>query len=310
MAFSTRGSDTSSGRPEGRDPALPGPAGLLAPRGKAAWRRLGRNPLAMTGAALAGLMVIAGLLAPWLAPYGYDHDDFRPSALEGPSRAHPLGVDTLGRDTLSRVIFGARVSLQVAVSAVAVSVAIGVVAGAAAGYLGGWTDELLMRLADTFSAFPGILLAVAITAAVEKRSLLVVFIALGLVGWPGLARIVRGQVLALREEEFVLAARALGAGRPRIVFRHILPHCLAPVIVAATALMAGNILGEAGLGFLGIGVAPPHPSWGNLLADARPRLTAQPWLCIGPAAAVAMAVLGFNLLGDGLRDAIDPRQSG
>jgi len=273
-------------------------------------RRLSRSPLAIAGAALAGAVLVAGLLAPFIAPYRYDQDDFRHLALEGPSRAHWLGVDIHGRDTLSRVIFGARVSLEVALAAMVVSVTIGVVVGAVAGYVGGWTDEVLMRLADTFSAFPGILLAVAITAVVEKRSLFIVFLALGLVGWPAVARVVRSRALTVREEEFVLAARALGAGRARIIFRHLLPHCLPPVIVVATALMASNILGEAGLGFLGIGVEPPHPSWGNMLADARPRLTAQPWLCIGPAAAVAIAVLGFNMLGDALRDALDPRQPG
>jgi ABC-type dipeptide/oligopeptide/nickel transport system permease subunit len=166
-----------------------------------------------------------------------------------------------------------------------------------------------MRLADVFSAFPGILLAVAITAAFEQRSLTVVFVALGLVGWSGVARLVRGQVLSLREEEFVTAAAALGAGRMRIIFRHILPNCLAPVIVAATLLAAGNILGEAGLSFLGIGVQPPYPSWGGMLAEARDRMTLNWWMCAFPGAAIAATVLAFNLLGDGLRDALDPRAS-
>ena len=193
----------------------------------------------------------------------------REDAEQGPSARHWMGVDPLARDLMSRVLYGARVSLDVAVTATAVSVLIGVVAGALAGYFGKWTDEALMRTADVFSAFPGILLAVAITAAFRRPSLAVVFVALGLVGWSGVARIVRGQVLTLREEEFVTAAAALGAGRLRILFRHILPNCLAPVIVTATLLVAGNILGEAGLSFLGIGVQPPHPSWGGMLAEAR-----------------------------------------
>lgn len=278
----------------------------LSPR-RLAWLRFRASRTAVAGAALVALMVVAALFAPWLAPYSYD-TEFRDHWGEGPSARHLLGVDPNARDGLSRVIYGARVSLRVAVAATALSVLIGVAVGAIAGYAGGWTDEALMRLADTFGAFPGILLAVAITAVIGSGSLVVVFIALGLVGWPGLARIVRGQVLSLREEDFIGAARALGAGRGRIVCRHLLPNCIAPVIVTATVLMAGNILGEAGLGFLGIGVKLPYPSWGWMLAEARHELTMRPWMCIAPGAAIALTVLGFNLLGDGLRDALDPRQ--
>lgn len=262
----------------------------------------------MAGLALVVLMLLTALAAPWLAPYSYERQ-FRDDWGEGPNADHWLGVDPLGRDSLSRIIYGARVSLQVAVAATAVSVLLGVLMGGAAGYLGGWTDELLMRVADTFSAFPGILLAVAITAAVRERSLVIVFVALGLVGWAGLARIVRAQVLSIREEMYVDAARALGAGRVRTLFRHILPNCLAPVIVTASLLMAGNILGEAGLGFLGIGVQPPVPSWGGMLAAARDHFTLHPWMAVGPGLAISLTVLGFNLLGDGLRDALDPRTS-
>ena len=251
-------------------------------------------------------MVLSGLLASWIAPYRYD-TQFREEWGEGPSRRHLLGVDPLARDCLSRILYGGRVSLQVAVAATGVAVLLGVVAGALAGYLGGWMDEVLMRLADAFSAFPGILLAIAITAAFERRSLAVVFVALGLVGWAGLARIVRGQVLVLREEDFVQAARALGAGRLRIPFRHLLPNSMAAVLVTATLLMAGNILGEAGLSFLGIGVQPPYPSWGGMLAEARKEITLHWWMCAFPGTAIALTVLGFNLLGDGLRDVLDPR---
>ena len=226
----------------------PGPVGLSPWR--LGWRRFRASRMAMAGAILVTVMVATGLFAPLLAPYAYDRE-FRDDWNAGPSAKHWLGVDPLSRDALSRVVYGARVSLQVAVAATAVSVVIGVAVGALAGYLGGWTDELLMRTADTFSAFPGILLAVVIMAAMENRSLMLLFLVLGLVGWPGLARIVRSQVLSLREEDFVKAARALGARRRRIILRHILPNCTAAVLVTATVLMAGNILGEAGAQFSG-----------------------------------------------------------
>jgi peptide/nickel transport system permease protein len=262
--------------------------------------------MAWAGGAIAVAVLLAALLAPWLAPYPYDQQS-REHGIEGPGARHPLGTDSLSRDILSRILFGARVSLQVAIAATTVSVLLGVFAGAVAGYFGKWADEALMRVADAFSAFPGILLAVAITAAFERRSLIVVFVALGLVGWTNLARIVRSQVLTLREEEFVQAARALGAGRTRILFLHILPNCMAPVIVTATLLMAGNILGEAGLSFLGIGVQPPYPSWGGMLAEARDRMLLHWWMAAFPGAAIALTVLGFNLLGDALRDRLDPK---
>ena len=271
-----------------------------------AWRRFRRNPMALVGAAIVAVMLLAGLLAPWLAPYTYTRQ-FRHAPALQPSREHLLGLDQLTRDCLSRILYGARVSLQVAVAATAISVVLGVVVGGVAGYFGKWADEGLMRIADAFSAFPGILLAIAIAAAFDRRSLVVVFIALGLVGWTGLSRIVRGQILSLREEEFVQAARALGVGRLRIVFRHILPNCIAPIIVTATILMAGNILGEAGLSFLGFGLQPPYPSWGGMLAEARKVLTVYWWMAAFPGCAIALTVLGFNLLGDGLRDALDPR---
>ena len=271
-----------------------------------AWRRFRRSRMGMAGGVLVAIMVLAALLAPWLAPYPYDEpimDDFG----AGPGATHWMGVDQNARDVLSRVLYGARVSLQVALAATAVAVALGVAAGVVAGYFGRWVDEVIMRLADAFSAFPGILLAIAITAAFRTRSLTVVFVALGLVGWSTLARIVRSQVLVLREEDFVTAAVALGARPARVVFRHVLPNCLGPVIVTATLLMAGNILGEAGLSFLGIGVEPPRPSWGLMLAEARSKMMLCWWMCAFPGLAIALTVLGFNLLGDGLRDALDPK---
>ncbi len=273
---------------------------------RTAWRRFRRSPMALLGLWLVGIMIAAALIGPWVTPYAYD-EPIKHSATDAPSWRHPLGLDQNGRDVMTRAFYGARVSLQVALAATVVAVALGIFAGAMAGYFGRWTDELFMRAADAFSAFPGILLAVAITAAFRTRSLMVVFIALGLVGWSGLARIVRSQVLTLREEEFVQAARALGVGRMRILFRHILPNCLAPVIVTSTLLMAGNILGEAGLSFLGIGVEPPYPSWGVMLAEARSWFPLYWWMSAFPGVAIALTVLGFNLLGDGLRDALDPK---
>jgi len=273
-----------------------------------AWARFRKHRTGRAGACLVAMVILAALLAPLIARHPYD-EQFRAHFNEGPSARHWLGVDPISRDVFSRIVYGARASLQVALAATAVSVALGVAAGALAGYMGGWTDEVLMRIADAFSAFPGILLAIAITAAFDQRSLAVVFVALGLVGWASLARIVRSRTLSLREEDFVQAAVALGFGRARIVFRHILPNCLSPVIVTATLLMAGNILGEAGLSFLGIGVQPPRPSWGGMLADARSRdLASFWWMAAFPGGAIAVTVLGFNLLGDALRDVLDPRE--
>jgi peptide/nickel transport system permease protein/oligopeptide transport system permease protein len=271
------------------------------------WRRFRRSRLALAGGVLVSVMVIAGAFAPVLAPYPYARQFRDVGRAKGPSAAHWLGVDALNRDQLSRLLHGARVSLTVALAATTVSLVIGVAVGGLAGYAGGWLDEALMRVADTFSAFPGILLAIGITAAVRDRSIVVVFLALGVVGWPALARIVRGQVLTVKVESYVDAARALGARPGRILVRHILGNSLAPVIVAVTVMMAGNILGEAGLGFLGIGVRPPYPSWGMMLNEARAYLTLHPWMCIAPGLAISLAVLGFNLLGDGLRDALDPK---
>lgn len=267
---------------------------------------IARRAMGWAGGGIAVVVVLAALLAPLLSPYSYDQQS-RDHGIEGPCLRHLLGTDALSRDILSRILYGARASLQVAIAATAVSVILGVIAGAFAGFFGRWIDEIFMRTADAFSAFPGILLAVAITAAFQERSLTVVFIALGLVGWTNLARIVRSQVLTLREEEFVQAARAIGAGRLRILFLHILPNCLAPVIVTATLLMAGNILGEAGLSFLGIGVQPPHPSWGGMLSDSRDKMMLYWWMAAFPGAAIAVTVLGFNLLGDALRDRLDPK---
>jgi peptide/nickel transport system permease protein len=250
-------------------------------------------------------MVLMAVFAPFLAPYD-------PTAimlaegLSGPSITHPLGQDKLGRDILSRIIYGARISLYVGIFTVAISAVVGSAVGALAGYLGGFVDEAVMRLIDVLLAFPGILLAIAIMAILGP-SLNNVVIALALLGWVTYARLVRGQVLALRELEFVHAARALGADARRIITRHLMPNVLGPVIVQATFGMAGAIVAEAGLSFLGLGTQPPTPSWGSMLNDGREFLLTAPHLTTIPGIAIMVVVLGLNFLGDGLRDVLDPR---
>lgn len=268
--------------------------------------RMRRQPLAVLGVCLLTVFVISGIAAPWLAPYNPAAIDLL-HRLQGPSAAHWAGTDELGRDTLARLIFGARISLTVSVTVVSVSLALGLTIGGVAGYLGGWADTMLTTFAmNTFQALPGILLAIAFAAFLGPGfSNLVLALAIG--GWAGYARLVRAQVMAAREREYVDAARALGAGGLRIFFRHILPNIIQPVLVQAAIGMAGVILAEATLSFLGLGVPPPAPSWGSMLNDARLHLFDSPHLVLFPAAAIAGAVLGFNFLGDALRDELDPR---
>lgn len=257
------------------------------------------------GAALTLIIVIAALLAPALAPFDpSEQDTFR--RLEGPSREHLLGLDDLGRDVLSRILYGARVSLRVGFSVVILASIAGVMLGAIAGYFGGRIDTLIMRICDMLLAFPGILLAIALVAVLGP-SLNNVILALATIGWVGYARLVRGQVLKVREMEFVTAARALGAQSHRIIFRHVLPNVINPVIVMATLGLAGAILSEASLSFLGLGVQPPTPSWGAMLTSGRRYLGLANHLAIFPGAAIMLAVMGLNFLGDGLIDALDPK---
>jgi len=269
-------------------------------------RRIRRQPLAAAGGLLLGVFVVCGLTAPWLAPYNPAAIDLV-HRLQGPSMAHWAGTDELGRDTLARLLWGARLSLAVSVSVVAVSLSLGLAVGGVAGYLGGWVDTALTTFAmNTFQALPGILLAIAFAAFLGPGfTNLVLALAIG--GWAGYARLVRAQVLAVRNREYVDAARALGAGGLRIFFRHILPNIVQPVLVQAAIGMAGVILAEATLSFLGLGIPAPTPSWGAMLNDARLHLFDSPHLVLFPAAAVAGAVLGFNFLGDALRDELDPR---
>jgi peptide/nickel transport system permease protein len=257
------------------------------------------------GGFVVGVALLLALLGPLVAPYD-PSDQTLARRLEPPSRAHVLGLDELGRDVGARILHGARISLAVGVSVVAVSSSLGLLLGLLAGYLGGRVDLAISRVIDILMAFPGILLAIALVA-VRGPSLGNVVLALSVVGWVGYARLVRGQVLRLRELEFVQAARALGAGVPRILVRHVLPATLPAVVVQATLGMAGAILSEASLSFLGLGVQPPTPSWGAMLDAGRAHLVDAPHLTLFPGASIALVVIGFNLLGDGLRDWLSPR---
>jgi peptide/nickel transport system permease protein len=258
------------------------------------------------GATLVLLAVVGALLAPILGLHDPAAQTL-PLRLEGPSVAHPLGLDELGRDVWARLLAGARVSLLVGLVVVGVSASVGLVVGAIAGYAGGVVDELVSRVIDVLLAFPGILLAIALVAVLGP-SLTNVVIALASIGWVGYARLVRGQVLKAREFEFVQAARALGAGPARILARHIVPTAVPALVVQATLGMAGAILAEAALSFLGLGVQPPTPSWGTMINGGRAHLIDAPHLTVFPGVAIALVVLGFNFLGDGLRDRLDPRR--
>lgn len=272
------------------------------------WRALRGNRLAVAGAAVVVLLVVAGIAGPWLAPYDPLAQDLGRS-LESPSADHWFGTDSFGRDILSRVLYGARISLLVGVVSQTIAFALGVLLGVVSGYYGGRIETVIMRLADITLAFPTLLLLIAITAAFQP-SLTVVFLAIGIVGWAGLARLVRSQALVVRELDFVQAARALGMTDGRLLARHVLPNCLAPAIIAVTLGMAGAILLEAALSFIGLGAQPPTPSWGSMISDGRDFLRTAPWMSVFPGLAIGLVVLGFNLFGDGLRDAMDPRLRG
>ncbi|MGC8669022.1 MAG: ABC transporter permease [Chthonomonadales bacterium] len=278
--------------------------------GASGWTRIFRSPVTAASAGVVTLLVLTAVFAPILAPYAYDAQD-RNHVLAPPSRRHRLGTDHLGEDVLSRILYGARVSLTVGLVVEAIELAIGVSLGLLAGYKGGWLDTILMRITDAMFAFPDLLFAILLVGiwrpATPAGSFLIVFIALALVNWPGMARLVRGQALALREKEFIEAARAVGASEWAIVTRHLLPNMLSPIIVAVTVDIANVILAEATLSFLGIGIQPPYPSWGRMINDARPYLLSHPGLILWPSIALGATVLALNFLGDGLRDALDPR---
>lgn len=268
-------------------------------------KRLLRNFAFTAGLLLTVALVVVAIGAPLFAPFDPNVQDTS-RRLEAPSRQHLLGLDELGRDVLSRIVWGARVSLRVGFSVVFVASLIGIALGSMAGYFGGWTDTIIMRVTDILLAFPGILLAIAMVAVLGP-SINNVILALATIGWVGYARLVRGQVLKVREMEYVIAARALGAKSPRVIIRHVLPNVINPVIVMATLGLAGAILSEAALSFLGLGVQPPTPSWGAMLTAGRRYLGLANHLAIYPGIAIMAAVMGLNFLGDGLIDVLDPK---
>lgn len=282
-------------------------ASTATPPSRAAWTRLRHDRRSWFGLVVIGLLVCSAVFAPLIARVDPTQIDLA-QALRAPSWAHWLGTDAQGRDVWSRLVFGARISLLVGLASQGVALLLGVGLGLVAGYRGQWTDDVIMRLADVTLAFPSLLLLIAMAAAFEP-SLTVVCVVIGVVGWAGMARLVRGQVLVVRELDFVQAMRALGAADDRIVLRHVLPNVIAPVIIAGTLGIAGAIMAEAALSFLGLGVQPPTPSWGAMIADGRDlsQLRSAPWTSLAPGLAIGFAVLGFNLLGDALRDALDPR---
>src|SRR4051794_19820435 len=269
--------------------------------------RLLQDNRARLGIGIVIVMALAALIAPLIARQNPIAIDLL-HILQRPSSQHWLGTDIQGRDIWSRLVFGARVSLTVGLISQGIALALGVTLGLIAGYYGRWVDEVVMRLADVTLAFPTLLLLIAMVAALQP-SMPVVFATIGIVGWAGMARLVRGQVLVVRQLEYVQAVRALGAIDRRIVVRHVLPNVIAPVVIAATLGVAGAIMAEAALSFLGLGVQPPTPSWGAMIADGRDlsQLRNSPWTSLFPGLAIGASVLGFNLLGDALRDALDPR---
>ena len=271
------------------------------------WRKLRADRRAMIGLGAIALMVLLAILAPLVSRWDPTGIALA-NQLQPPSSAHWLGTDLQGRDVWARLVYGARISLSVGFLSQGISLTIGLTLGLIAGFYGKWVDEGVMRLADVTLAFPSLLLLIALAAAFEP-SLTTVLVTIGVVGWAGMARIVRGQVLVVRQLEYVQAARALGERDYRIITRHLLPNVIAPVVIAATLGVAGAIMAEAALSFLGLGVQPPTPSWGSMIADGRDleQLRHAPWTSLSPGLAIGAAVLGFNLLGDALRDALDPR---
>ena len=288
------------------------------------WRRLRRNRPAVMGLFIAALLYVTALFAPWLAPYSYDEQNLD-AAEEPPSWDYLLGTDELGRDLLSRIIWGTRSAAFVSITVTLVNLALGMPLGTLAGYFHGWVDTLIMRLADILFAFPGLLFVLFIAATIKPSIVawvkaigltdlarsgyvdyLVVIVALGLVGWPGLARLVRGQILSLKEQEFIVGARAIGASTWRIMFRHLLPNAMPPLIVAISMGIGGIILSESTLSLLGIGLQPPNPSWGGMIYNNWHYWRYRPHMIIVPGMVLAAVVFAFNFLGDGLNEALNP----
>ncbi len=268
-------------------------------------RRIAQQKNGLIGLAIAGVVVAAALLAPAIVPY----DPYRISmeeSLQPPSLAHPLGTDVFGRDVMSRLILGARISLVVSAASRIISIVIGTLLGLAAGYFGGKLDSAVMRSADVTLAYPGLLLLVAVMAAVGP-SLASLILALGLVGWAAVARVVRSQVLSIREREYVLAVRSLGGTSRRIIARHLLPNCMSQLVIVFSMGLGMGIMAESSMSFLGLGAQPPLPSWGSMISSGLDYLRVAPWMSLAPGLGITIAVLGFNLLGDACRDVMDPR---
>lgn len=271
-------------------------------------RSLMRVRLSKFAAVVLGMTILVAVLAPWLAP----HDPIKSKpwdSLHPPSGQYWLGADRLGRDQLSRLIYGARVSLVIGIGGVGIAIGLGMFIGVTAGWYGGMWDELLMRVMDGLSAFPGLLLALSLVA-ITGGTMVNIIVVVGIVGTPWVARITRSQVLSLREREFIVAVRGLGARPTRIMLRHLLPNCLAPIIVQASLSIAAAILLEAGLSFLGVGVKPPTPTWGGMLRHAFETVAQAPWLTVSPGVVIFLVVLAFNFFGDALRDVLDPKLRG
>jgi peptide/nickel transport system permease protein len=278
------------------------PTGTLA---QETWRRFKTNKLALAGGVVVVLLFAVSIMAPLVSPH--DPNKFHlKRVLEGPSWNHPLGTDELGRDVLARMIYGAQISLKVGFVAVGIATLIGIVLGALAGYYSGWVDAVIMRVVDIMLCFPAFFLILAVIALLEP-SIWNIMIVIGLTSWMGVARLVRAEFMGLKNREFVSAARVLGASDSRIIFRHLMPNAMAPVLVSATLGVAGAILTESALSFLGIGVQPPTPSWGNILTAGKDNIEVAWWLSVFPGLAILVTVLAYNLLGEGLREALDPR---
>jgi len=268
------------------------------------WRRFRRNRLAVLGAVIVVLLVLVAVFADVVAPYSPTLVNLN-EQFEPPSLKHPFGTDYFGRDILSRVIHGARISLVIGLVPTVMALAFGTVVGVTAGFKGGKIDTVLMRLGDIVMAFPSLILAMVVTYTLGA-SLFTLFIALAVVGWAGAARVVRAQTLSLRQRDFVTASRSVGVGQAGIMYRHIIPNCLAPILILLTLGIPGAIMAEAGLSFLGVGAQPPTPSWGLMVNEGQEYLFSAPWASIFPGLAILVTVLAFNFVGDGLRDALDP----
>lgn len=270
-----------------------------------AWKRLRRNPFAMSGLGMLVLIILAAVLARWIAPADPDFQDYM-HMMEGPSRAHPMGTDNFGRDIFSRIIYGGQISLRLGLLGTIIGATAGSLIGAVSGFYGGIVDTILMRLLDIQLAFPGLLLAIVIITVLGVGEINVI-IAIGVFSVPTFARVVRGSLLSLREQDFVLAARSVGAADMRLMFVHLLPNALAPILVLATIRLGTAILTAASLGFLGLGVRPPASEWGTMLSEGRTYMQLAPHIAIFPGLAILVTVVALNLLGDGLRDALDPK---